>query len=129
MILTRSLVLRNARATTHLSALAGGSIHAYTGTMPLGGGAVTDQTLLASWTLPTPAGAVGEGAFALTPNQEAMVQADGTPTWVRVLDSSDGWLMDLDAGGVGSGAAVIVTPAQMYAGGTSRIERLRLIEP
>jgi len=129
MILTRSLTLRNARATTHLTALAGGSIHAYTGTMPLGGEAVTDQVLLASWTLPTPAGEVNAGIFALSPNQETMVQADGAPTWVRVLDSSGGWLMDLDAGGVGSSAAVIVTPAQMYAGGTARIERLRLIEP
>ncbi|MFZ5466583.1 MAG: hypothetical protein ACOZAI_04910 [Pseudomonadota bacterium] len=133
MIIRRSLTLRNARATVHLNTLAGGSIHAYTGTMPVDGEAVTDQVLLASWTLPDPAGTVDGGEFALVPNQETMVLADGTPTWVRVLDSAGGWVKDMDAGAAVAppavGPAVIVTPAQLYAGGTARIERLRLIEP
>lgn len=129
MIISRSLALRNARATVHLNALAGGSIHAYTGTMPVDGAAVTDQTLLASWVLSDPSGTVADGEFVLSAGLDALVMADGVMTWARVLDSSSGWLMDMDTGGAGSGAAIIVSPAQLYAGGTARIERLRLIEP
>ena len=43
--------------------------------------------------------------------------------------NQDGWLMDLDAGVPGSGAAVIINPAQIYTGGTVRLAQLRLQEP
>lgn len=129
MIIRRSTAIRDARAAVHLNALSGGAMHLYTGPMPDGGEAITDQTLLAIWSLPSPAGAVDAGVFAAASGLEAMVLADGVPAWVRLLDGAGAWVMDMDAGGVGSGVAVIVSPAQLYAGGTARIERLRLIEP
>lgn len=130
MILRRSTALKNLRAQAHVVALAGGTLRVYDGAMPAtGGGEITDQVLLAEFALPDPAGAVSDGVFALGTVADVMAAADGTAAWVRVLDSESGWLMDLDAGGAGSGAAIIISPAQLYAGGTVRIDRLRLIEP
>lgn len=130
MILRRSTALKNLRAQAHVVALAGGTLLIYDGAMPAtGGGEITDQVLLASFVLPDPAGTVEAGVFALGAVADELAAADGTATWVRVLDAASGWLMDLDAGGSGSGAAIIISPAQLYAGGIVRIERLRLIEP
>lgn len=129
MILTRSSALRDARAQVHVTALSGGKIALYDGAMPAAGEAVTTQVKLVEITLPNPAGVVDAGVFVLTVPQEAMAASDGIATWARLTDSTGAWLMDMDAGATGSGAAIIVSPAQLYAGGTMRIERLRLIEP
>ena len=130
MILRRAAALKNLRAQAHVVALAGGTLLIYDGAMPAtGGGEITDQVLLAEFTLPDPAGTVSDGAFALAAVADVMAAHDGVATWVRMQTSDDSWLMDLDAGGAGSGAAIIIMPAQLYAGGIVRIERLRLIEP
>lgn len=128
MILATSAAYKAARAQVHAVLLSGGSARLYTGTMPAGGEAVTDQILLAAFDLPDPAGAVVEGAFALAV-VEAMAAAEGLAAWLRLLAADGAWVMDMDAGVTGSGAAAIVSPASLYAGGTVRIERLRLIEP
>ncbi len=129
MIVKRSLSLKNARANAHLSAFNGGLIGFYDGAMPTDGEAITTQTLLCTIALPTPSGTVDAGVFALAPNLEAMVLVQGIPTWCRITDSASDWVQDMDVGIDGSGAAVIVTPGTLYAGGSLRIERLRLIEP
>lgn len=129
MILVRSTALKNLRASAHTVALAGGSLLIYGGTRPEAGGDITDQVLLATFLLADPPGSVSGGVFELGAVADVMASADGVATWVRVLAGDDSWLMDLDAGGAGSGAAIIISPAQLYAGGTVRIDRLRLIEP
>ncbi len=128
MIINRSLALKNARANAHLIAFNGGSIAFYDGTMPTAGEAVTTQTLLCTIALPTPCGTVTDGVFALEPHIEAMVTAQGTPTWCRISNSAGDWVQDMDVGATGSGAAVIVTPGTLYAGGSLRIEQLRMTE-
>ncbi len=129
MILTRSAALRDARAQVHLTALSGGKIAFFDGAMPTAGEAVTTQIMLVEIALPNPAGAVADGVFVLEPNLEAMAVAEGGVTWARLSDGMGAWLMDMDAGPTGSTAAIIVSPAYLYAGGTLRLERLRLIEP
>lgn len=129
MILTRSVTLRDARAAVHLTLLSGGQLQVFTGQMPPAGDAIDGQILLATLTLPDPAGTVADGAFVATSNLEAMAVADGIAAWVRITDADDAWLMDLDAGTPGSGAAVIINPAQIYTGGTVRLAQLRLQEP
>jgi hypothetical protein len=129
MMITRSTALKNARASVHISAFSGGQIAFYDGAMPLGGADSTDQVLLCTIDLPDPSGSVDAGVFTLVPNLEAMVLVQGTPTWCRITDSASDWVQDMDVGIDGSGAAVIVTPGTLYAGGSLRIERLRLIEP
>lgn len=129
MILYRSDALRNARANVHKTLLAGGKIQLYTATMPANGAAITDQTLLAEFTLTDPVGTVDAGAFDLGAVIETMAVGDGAAAWVRISDSTSAWLMDLDVGETGSGAAIIATPLQVYTGGTVRINSFRLIEP
>lgn len=127
MILNRSLALRNLRAQTHAAVLAGAKIMVYTGSMPSGD--IVDQTLLVTLTIPDPAGTVDFGAFVLVPGIDAVATGSGVASWVRILDSDDEWLMDLDAGGQDSNAAIIVNPSQIYVGGSVRINQFRLIEP
>jgi hypothetical protein len=130
VILRRSTALKNLRAQAHVVALAGGALLIYDGAMPaVGGDAITNQVLLAEFALPDPPGTVDAGVFTLAAVADVQATADGVAVWVRVLAGDDSWLMDLDAGGTGSGAAIIISPAQLYAGGTVRIDRLRLIEP
>jgi len=129
MIQVDSLLLRNARAAVHNTLFSGGLVVAYTAPMPADGAAITTQVALGAWVLPNPAGTVDAGEFVLTPNVEDMADADGVPAWARIFNSAGAWLKDLDAGALGSNAAVILTPAQVYAGGTLRLVRLRLIEP
>ena len=129
MMLSRSMLLKNARAQVHLAALPGGEIQIYSGTMPLDGGAVTDQVLLCELAIPDPAGSVDAGQFVLATGIENMAVASGAAGWCRVLDALATWLMDLDAGEAGSGAAVTIFPTQIYAGGTIRINSFKLIEP
>jgi len=129
MILYRATTLKNLRAEVHVGVFSGGSLHIYSGTIPQNGEAVTDQILLCSLTLPDPSGSVDAGAFVMATGIESMAVASGTAGWCRVLDSLGSWLMDLDAGESGSGAAVTIFPTQIYAGGTIRINSFKLIEP
>lgn len=129
MIVVVATTIRDQRASVWVPAISGGVVLLYGGTMPDAGAAVTDQTLLASIDLPDPAGSVTSGVFELSTPLEGMVIADGTPTWARVVDVTVEWVMDLDAGVVGSGAALILSTPALYAGGLARLDRLRLIEP
>jgi hypothetical protein len=123
MIFKRLETIRAARSQHYLDAFSGGTLLVYDGTMPAtGGGEITDQVLLAEIDLPTPSGSVSNGDFVLEPAlEDILVNADGIATWVRVLDSLGEWVCDFDAGATESGAALIVIPQQLYAGGTFRL--------
>jgi hypothetical protein len=123
MIFKREETLRAARSQIYLDAFSGGELRVYDGTMPAtGGGAITDQVLLATVVLPTPAGSVSNGDFVVAaPLEDLLIDADGIPTWARVVDSLGAWVCDFDAGAAESGAVLIVIPQQLYAGGTFRI--------
>jgi hypothetical protein len=129
MIWVRSLAVRNARASAAAALLAGGELRLYAGSMPVNGEAVTDQTLLAAWPLADPAGTVADGVFELTLPETVMAAGSGSATWCRFVDSADGWVMDLDAGGAGSGKAVTVSPVEIYAGGQVQVLAFRWTEP
>lgn len=129
MIIYRNSDIKTARAQIHADALSGGKMRLYTGTMPINGGAITTETLLIELPFATPAGVVSNGAFVLDAPIEGIAIADGVATWARILSSADDWVMDLDAGASGSGAAIVVNPQQIYAGGTIRINQFSLNEP
>ncbi len=132
MIMTRSTALRDARAQVHVTALSGGKIAFYDGSMPTAGEAVTTQVKLVEIAIPNPAGTVADGVFTLAANLEDMAAAESGVTWARITDSTGAWLMDMDVGADGSGAAIefeFQTTTQIHAGGTLRFKRLRLIEP
>ncbi len=127
MTIVRSAAFRNLRATTHLITLNGGQLEVWSGAMPTDLGTPAG-TKLVDAALANPCGTVSEGVFELTPF-DVMAVADGVAGFVRLKDSAGNPVMDLSAGGVGSGAAVIISPATIYAGGNLRVIRLKLTEP
>jgi hypothetical protein len=129
MQIFRSISLRNAAASANIAPFSGGTVNIYTGTMPVSGGAITDQILLVSIPIPDPSGTVFGGEFILDTPIEAMAVASGLAGWCRILDVTLNQLLDADAGEVGGGAAVVVFPSQIYAGGTVRLNEFKLIEP
>lgn len=129
MLIKTSLAVRNARSSVFLSAMNDGSLVFYDGSIPAGGGEVTSQNLIGTIDLPAPCGEVADGVFSITPGLEGQVTTGGTITWVRILDSADAWVMDLDVGEGGSDAAVIVPVATLYEGAFVRINQFRLTEP
>jgi len=118
-----SVNTKNQRAAAINNLLSGGFIRVYGGDMPLGGGAITDQTLLSEISLPTPAGSVADGVFTLGDVASGFALATGIATWARFLDSVDGVVMDVEVG-----AELSITPQQVYAGGVIRIDTFQTIE-
>jgi len=128
MIFVRSETLRNARANAHNSEFSGKKLRLYTGPMPVAGEAITTQTLLFEADIPTPAGTVGAGIFEMADLEELALD-DGLAEFLRIADGgTSDFIMDCDAGAEGSGAAAIISPQNIYAGGLVRI-RFKLTEP
>lgn len=128
MIIAGSLAIRNARATVHANALAGGAVHFYGGAIPAPGG--TPAGAYAGMiVLPSPAGDVTGGIFILQTNLSALALTDTTITWARFVDVDDSWLYDMDCGLAASGAALELDSVNVQAGGTITIQALTLIEP
>ncbi len=129
MIIEISLLVRNARSSVFLSAMNDGSMVFYDGLIPPEGGEVTTQNVIGTIELPNPCGSVANGALSVAPGLEGQVTTEGTTTWVRIFDSGDEWVMDLDVGVSGSGAAVILPATNLYVGAYLRISRFELSEP
>lgn len=127
MTIVRSTAFRSLRATTHLITLNGGRLEVWSGAMPADLGTPAG-TKLVDAQLANPCGTVSEGVFELAPF-DVMAVADGVAGFVRLKDGAGNPVMDLSAGGVGSGAAVIISPVTIYAGGNLRVIRLKLTEP
>ena len=127
MTIVRSTAFRSLRATTHLITLNGGRLEVWSGAMPADLGTPAG-TKLVDAQLANPCGTVSEGVFELAPF-DVMAVAYGVAGFVRLKDGAGNPVMDLSAGGVGSGAAVIISPVTIYAGGNLRVIRLKLTEP
>jgi hypothetical protein len=112
--------LRNARADEIRALIDGGAgagkLRIYDGSRPATGGAVT--TLLAELTFSDPS-APGAAAGVLTFSAitaDAAADNSGTPTWARIVDSTNAFVLDLSAGGPGSGADVECSVSPIVAG-------------
>ncbi len=126
MSLKFSLSLRNARAQANIDMIdAGvnaGVMNFYTGPQPESGAAITTETLLADLELSDPSGTVDEGVLIFSPvSDELSAQADGDIAWCRITDSDGNYVMDLDCGITGSGAAIIFNSLSVLLGGTVKI--------
>ncbi len=120
---------RTLRGSLHAGWLDGGELHAYTAPVPTDGDtALTTQTLLAVYDLPSPAGTVTNGVFTAAAIAPATNLADGTVAFVRAFDSSDVEIGDYDVGTVGSGEAVEVDNLSFVAGSLSTITSFTVTE-
>lgn len=94
----------------------------YDGTRPAGGGAVT--TLICTVTLDDPPGEVADNKLTLFDPADALVVADGTPTWARIETGAGDPSMDVDVteeGAVGTPGEIVLESTTLYAGGGIRI--------
>lgn len=122
---------KQSRAATHLGWFDTGTIKLYTANRPASADtAISTQTLLATITMPSPAGTASDGiitfnAAGITP---AMIVADGTAAWARCADSSSGVIEDMDVGLQGSGAALILDNLALVTGGLVSVVSLTITE-
>lgn len=114
-----SAARRTARANLHAGWLAGGTLVVYdagSGVPEDADTAITDQTALATFEIPDPAGDVSDGVFTADTIAAALIAATGTAAFARAYDASDGVIGDYDVGGVGSGEAVELDNLNMVEG-------------
>lgn len=99
----------------------GGQFVFYTGTPPATPDMPTSETLLATVTLAVPCGVVGQSAtqalLTFTVPQTALATASGNIGWVRIANAAGDQFMDLPCGLAGSGAPVVLSLLQVFAGG------------
>lgn len=94
----------------------------YDGTRPAGGG--TPTTLICTVNLAEPPGEVIDNKLVLAPPADALVVADGTPTWARIETGEGNPSMDLDVveeGALDTANKIVLESTTLYAGGGIRI--------
>lgn len=128
-----SLALKTDRITQVLNRLSAGAgdptLLIYSGTQPAGGDPITDQVLLASFTLAKPVGTVSGKDLTLSAAADVLGLADDVGTWGRFLDGDGTWVIDMDAGDNLSSAPIKLNPQQIYTGGTVKLVSGTLSEP
>jgi len=134
MTMTYSVAVKNARAQAVASAIdagtGSGSLAIYTGSSPADVGAITDQVLLVTLTLPEPcAASIASGILTLNSIPEQMVQATGQAAWGRLLDGDGNPLADMAVGVTGSGADIELPTVDLIQGSYLRIPTGQIIEP
>lgn len=122
-----STTIRNDRAQVILDAIdagaGAGEIRIYSGTQPATGDALGGtNVLLGTIVLSDPAGTIANGVLTFSPmSDDTSADADGTITWVRIVDSDGNFCVDMDAGISGSGATVVFTSVTVVTGGIIRM--------
>ncbi len=90
--------------------------------------AITTQTVIVTFALDVVAGSTTSGVFTGALPDEALVLADGSPTWAVVKDSSGNPVFDCDAGGDGSGAVIEMPNTNLVTGALVSITSFSLAE-
>ena len=122
-------VRKQSRANLLLSWLGGGEIRIYDGTRPAtSDDAITDQVLLATFTLDSPAGTSTDGIFTGYLPDAAMVLVNGIGTWARCYDSSDEEICDVSVGVTGSGEAIQLDSTSLIEGSLVSITAFSIAE-
>jgi hypothetical protein len=129
MTIALAMIVKNSRSQALAYHLAGAIMQFYTGPQPDAGAAITTEILLAELELPTPAGAVVDGAFIFDTSPTTLGIAEGGVVWVRIVTPASAWLADLSAGVDGSGAAVQLPSTAIYEGSAVSILSGTLAEP
>lgn len=94
---------------------AGAELRIYGVAQPAPGADVLESPL-ATLELAYPVGPSQAGAFEMQSAGYTQAAQEGDATWCRIVDGSGKWVMDLAAGGPGSGAPVELTRVNFYTG-------------
>lgn len=118
--------VRNDRMAVVNTASSGGKLSLYSGTKPAPGGAIT--TLLAEFTLASPAGSVTGGVLTFTDPTNTTVLADGQATWARITNSGGSWVADLTVSQVGGTGEIRLTEDNLTTGMVLDVTSLTITE-
>ena len=133
MSLILSEAVRNARLQVIADAIdaagSAGALRFYPGARVGHPGIDPGTTLLLQPRFQRPSGVVDAGLLTFTPLDEALVIADGTTTWARIVDSAGVGIIDLDVGLDGSGQDIELDNIILATGATVRINIATLSEP
>ena len=126
MTIGYSTSLRDARAQAIVDALdagsAGGKATFYGATRPATGEAVVAQIEVATCIFGTPGGVVSNGVITFAEIEADNAGAAGVDiSWVRLSDSDDNFVADMDCGLTGSGAEFIFDDVSSKLGGGVKI--------
>ena len=112
-----------------------GKLRIYTGTMPLNGGEITTQVLLANLEFPKPClGDFSGRQIELLKPLNVLAVANGLAAWGRITSGGGDFVLDLSVGLVGSGAPLqLVTNTDppsldVYSGGVVSVLSIILSE-
>jgi hypothetical protein len=95
-----------------------GSMLFYTASQPAKGAAITSQILLGTCPFAEPAGTVTAGVLTFAAMvDDSSADADGIAAWVRVLDGSGAFVMDMTVTDNAGTGPVKMSSTQVYAGG------------
>lgn len=120
---------RTSRSNLVKGWLDSGHIDIYTADRPATADtAIDSQTKLVVISLKATSGSVSNGVWTCDPPSPQMVIADGNVAWARAYDSNDAVICDMDAGLVGSGAALILDAINLVSGGYVIIQSLTITE-
>jgi len=104
----------------HLDANGAGQIRFYDGVMPAGGGAA--GLLISAQQLSIPSGSVVAGQLTLSPIAPNLnIGTVGVIAWARLVNGAGEFVMDLDCGIAGDGAAITLSTLEATIGGAIQI--------
>ena len=133
MSLILSEAVRNARLQVIADAIdaagSAGALRFYPGARVGNPGIDPGATLLLQAPFQRPSGTVAAGLLTFSALNEALVIADGTTTWARIVDSAGVGIIDLDVGLDGSGEDIQLDNVILVTGATVRINVATLSEP
>jgi hypothetical protein len=126
MAISFTTALRDARAQKIIDAMdagaSAGKLQFYDGVQPAAGAAITTEILIGTNLLSDPSATITGGVLTLDPvSDDVAADADGIITWARITDSNDLFVMDLDCGVAGSGAAIIFNTTVARLGGVIQV--------
>ena len=120
---------KTSRGTLLAGWLDGGSVQIYTANRPANADtAITTQTLLVTFVLPTPAVSVDDGVLTGNSIEAALIAETGTAAWARIVDSDETTIGDCDVGLENSGAFIELDNLNLATGGFCSVVSFSITE-
>lgn len=121
--------IRDVKADAVMARLSAATVKIYTGSMPADGDADPAGTLLATFTLATPAGTSVGGVITFTAPSDVSIVATGTAAVAQLCESDGTNVANFNVGATGGGFCLEVGSTAFQSGALARISSFTWTEP